>query len=132
MLVVDASAALEVLLRTPAAPTIEAQLFAGRESLHAPDPLDLEVLRILRRVELEGAIDAARAAEARAALADMRIVRHPSRPLLDRAWTLRHDITIADGLYVALAQGLGADLLTTDLRFARAAATHAGVATRPL
>ena len=49
MIVVDASVLLEVLLRTPAARTIEERLFAPGETLHAPHLVDLEVLQVLRR-----------------------------------------------------------------------------------
>ena len=48
MIVVDASAILEVLLQTPTAPRIEARLFAPGETLHAPHLLDLEVVHVLR------------------------------------------------------------------------------------
>jgi len=43
MIVVDASAILEILLKTPAAPRIAKRLFAARQTLHAPHLLDLEV-----------------------------------------------------------------------------------------
>src|SRR5215831_13474908 len=43
MIVVDASAVLEVLLNTPDGGGIAARLFAEGETLHAPHLLDLEV-----------------------------------------------------------------------------------------
>ena len=49
MIVVDASAILELLLDTPAAPDIETRLLGTGESLHAPHLLDLEVVQALRR-----------------------------------------------------------------------------------
>ena len=49
MIVVDASAALEVLLQTPTASRIEARWFAPGEALHAPHLLDLEIKHGLRR-----------------------------------------------------------------------------------
>ncbi len=61
MIVVDASAILEVLLRTPA---IEERLFERGETLHAPHLLDLEVLGVLRRYALAGEILAQRARKA--------------------------------------------------------------------
>jgi predicted nucleic acid-binding protein len=45
-------------------------------------------------------------------------------PLIVRAWQLRDDLTIDDGLFMALA----ASLMTSDLRLARAARAHARVA----
>jgi predicted nucleic acid-binding protein len=64
VIVVDASAALEVLLQTPAAPRIEVRLFAPGETLHAPHLLDLEVVHVLRRYEAARVIDAQRGWEA--------------------------------------------------------------------
>ncbi len=37
-------------------------------------------------------------------------------PLLDATWRFRHNMTIADAMYVALAQELGASLLSDDRR----------------
>jgi hypothetical protein len=53
VIVVDASALLELLLRTDAANTVETRLFSG-ETLHAPHVLDLEVAQVLRRYERSG------------------------------------------------------------------------------
>jgi predicted nucleic acid-binding protein len=57
VIVVDASAALEVLLQTAVAPRIEARLFASGETLHVPHLLDLEVVHALRCYAAAGAID---------------------------------------------------------------------------
>jgi predicted nucleic acid-binding protein len=51
------------------------------------------------------------------------IARYPARALLDRVWSLRHNLTAYDGQYVALAQELSASLLTTDHSMAAAART---------
>jgi len=57
VIVVDASALLEALLRTPNAAAIESRLFENRQSLHAPHLLDVEV--VLRRYEAMGEMSAA-------------------------------------------------------------------------
>ncbi len=44
------------------------------------------------------------------------------KPLLVEAWTLRHNLTIADALYVVLARHLEASLVTADRRLASAPA----------
>ena len=49
MIVVAASALLEVLLNTPTAARVRERLFATGETLHAPHLLDLEVAQVLRR-----------------------------------------------------------------------------------
>lgn len=41
------------------------------------------------------------------------------RPLLQRAWERRGHLTIADGLYVVLAEELGATLVTADRNLER-------------
>jgi predicted nucleic acid-binding protein len=51
--------------------------------------------------------------------------------LLARAWELRSNFTIYDGLYVALGEALGAALVTLDGRLARATRTHTAVALHP-
>ena len=64
MIVVDASALLEALLRTPAAAPIEARLFDPRETLHAPHLIDVEVAQVLRRYASAGEISAERGRQA--------------------------------------------------------------------
>jgi predicted nucleic acid-binding protein len=68
MIVVDASALLEVLLGTSAAGAVGRRLFDPRQTLHAPHLLDLEVTQAIRRFAAISAIDGQRA---RAALDDL-------------------------------------------------------------
>jgi predicted nucleic acid-binding protein len=44
-------------------------------------------------------------------------------PLLDRAFALRDNFSAYDAVYVALAEGLAAPLVTADARLARAVRT---------
>jgi predicted nucleic acid-binding protein len=53
--------------------------------------------------------------------------RHASRHLWPRAWELRTNLSAYDALYVALAEQLGATLLTADVRAARAPGLHCPV-----
>ncbi len=117
MIVVDASAILEVLLRTDAAAAVEARLFSG-EPLHAPHLLDLEVAQVLRRYQIAGAITEARGAQALAVFRDFRIQRYPHHLFLSRIWELRRNATAYDAAYLALAESLRATLLTRDRRLA--------------
>jgi predicted nucleic acid-binding protein len=57
VIVVDASAFAEVLLRMPMASAVEARLFGRGESLHAPHLVDIEVAHVLRRYALMGFIN---------------------------------------------------------------------------
>ena len=88
MIVVDASAILEVLLRTPAAQAIEERLFERGETLHAPHLVDLEVLQVLRRYAAAGEISAERAREALDDLAAFRLRRWAHDALALRIWEL--------------------------------------------
>ncbi|HKJ92753.1 MAG TPA: type II toxin-antitoxin system VapC family toxin [Longimicrobiales bacterium] len=117
MIVVDASALLEVLLRTEAAQDVEARLFAG-ETLHAPHLLDLEVAQVLRRYERAGELTDERTREAMSDLADFRIERYAHEPFLARIWALRANATAYDACYLALAETLDATLVTRDRRLA--------------
>lgn len=127
MIVVDASALLEALLRTPAAKTIEDRLFAPGQTLHAPHLLDVEVAQVIRRYAASGEIDAERGRLALADLADLPLRRYPHDFLLPRIWDLRNNLMAYDAAYVALAEALDAPLLTRDRRLAAAAGHHARI-----
>ncbi len=120
MIVVDASAALEVLLRTPAAAVVERRLFDPDETLHAPHLIDVEVAQVLRRYAATGQIDPERCRAALADLGAFSLRRYPHDFLLPRIWDLRDNLTAYDAAYVALAEALDAPLLTRDRRLAAA------------
>ena len=120
MIVIDASALLELLLLTPTGLDVAARVFATKATLHAPELLDLEVAQVLRRYQRDGELSAERAAQALEDLADLRLDRHRHLPLLVRVWELRDNLTAYDAAYVALAELLDAPLLTCDARLSRA------------
>ncbi len=128
MIVVDASALFDLLLRTPAADQIEARLFVSGETLHCPHLIDVEVAHIVRRYAANGEIDAERGRDAMADLAAFPIRRYAHDILLQRVWTLRHNLTAYDATYVALAEALDATLVTRDKRLAAAAGQFARIA----
>lgn len=127
MIVVDASALLEVLLRTPAAKAVEDRMFAPDQTLHAPHLIDVEVAQVVRRYAANGEIDGDRGRQALADLADLSLQRYPHDLLLPRIWDLRSNLTAYDAAYVALAEALEAPLLTRDRRLASAAGHRARV-----
>jgi len=117
---VDASAVIELLLRRERWEAVADWTLAPGLVLHAPHLLDVEVAQVLRRFERTHAIGPGRAKEALDDLRALRLIRHPHEPLLDRVWSLRHNLSAYDGLYVALAEGLDAPLITLDRRIAEA------------
>ncbi len=127
MIVLDASAAIEWLLQSPAGIKIDERIFAPSESLHAPHLLDIEVAQVLRRYVREGTIGAERGRAALDDLGDLPLERYPHDFLMPRVWELRATLTAYDAVYVALAEVLGAPLLTRDRRIAAASGHHANV-----
>ncbi|HEY9530116.1 MAG TPA: type II toxin-antitoxin system VapC family toxin [Burkholderiales bacterium] len=119
MIVVDASALLELLLGTARAAQIGARALSPDQRLHAPHLLDVEIVQALRRLVRLGDIDAERAEQALEDLENLVIERYSHQELLARVWQLRESMTAYDGAYVALAEALDAPLLTCDAKLAR-------------
>ncbi|MCA1587983.1 MAG: type II toxin-antitoxin system VapC family toxin [Chloroflexi bacterium] len=126
MLVVDTSAVVEVLARRAPSPLLVDRL-ADDGDLHAPHLIDVELLHVLRRLTFTGALSDDRAQDARTDFADLALLRYPHEQLADRAWELRHNLTPYDGAFVALAEALGAPLVTCDVRLTAAPGIDADV-----
>lgn len=120
MIVIDASAVLEILLRTDRADRLMERAFEASEQMHAPQLLDIEITQVLRRLVRQKEISTARAEQALHDLSDLLIERHDHQLLIHRIWQLRDSLTAYDGAYVALAEALAAPLLTCDGKLARA------------
>ena len=126
MIVVDASAALEWLAQSAAGDRVARRLLAAPLHIHAPHVLDVEVTQALRRAVAAGALSLSRAMEGLQDYLDLPITRHPHEPFLWRMWDLRDNLDAYDAAYVALAEYLGATLLTCDAKI-RAASGHSAV-----
>lgn len=120
MIVVDASAVLELLLGTERAERVAARVLAPDERLDAPHLVDIEVGQALRRLAQLNAITVLRAEEALADFASLVIERHAHLELLPRIWQLRDSLTAYDAAYVTLAEALDAPVLTCDAKLGRA------------
>jgi len=127
VIVVDASALIEVLLNTASGSRITERLFDGQETLHAPCLLDVEVAQVLRRYALAGELTATRGLQAIEDLADFPITRYPHDLFLPRIWELRHNTTAYDAAYIVLAEALDAPLLTRDAKLASTAGHYANI-----
>lgn len=114
MIVLDASAVIEVLLQTDDGIAVADRILAPNETLHAPHLIDIEVAQVLRRFVLRGEVKAERAQQALEMMAEFPLTRYDHEPLLGRIWELRENLTAYDAAYVALAEGLDATLVTRD------------------
>ena len=120
MIVLDASALVELLLSTKIGRAIATRIEDPAVALHAPHLADIEVAQVLRRYTRDGELDPKEAAEVLDELGSLDLERHPHEPLLPRIWQLRNILTAYDAAYVALAEALDAPLLTCDGKLARA------------
>jgi predicted nucleic acid-binding protein len=128
VIVIDASALADALLPSARGREIAPLLLKPPGALHAPTLIDAETTSAVRRNERDGRITAETATAVLADLAAAPLVRHGYRPHLARAWELRHNFTVYDALYVALAEAIDGALLTSDTRLAAAVRAHTGVA----
>jgi predicted nucleic acid-binding protein len=87
--------------------------------LAAPELLDLEVAETLRKLVSTRQVAQQRASAALADLVRSPVERFAHSKALSRCWELRHNVTMYDAAYVALAEALDAALVTTDRRLAR-------------
>lgn len=128
MIVLDASAAVAVFLNLgPGASRIRERMAEEDDDLHVPHLFEVEVMNVLRRYSLRGALSQDRARLALSRLSTIRITRYPHTSLIERIWELRHNLTAYDATYIALAETLEAPLVTTDARLARASGIRAEV-----
>jgi len=116
--VLDASAVVELLRWSPAGQRVAGTI--ADADLHVPHLCPVEVASALRSLVARGEVLEGRARAALEDLSDLPAIRHPVEPLLPRIWELRDTITAYDATYVALAEALGATLITGDRKLAGA------------
>jgi len=119
MIVLDASALIELLLGSARGQIVASRISEPSLGLHVPHLADVEVAQALRRYVRDGELDAREAAAALDDLRSLDLERHGHEPLLDRVWALRDNLTAYDAVYLALAAALDTTLLTCDGRLAR-------------
>jgi predicted nucleic acid-binding protein len=127
VIVLDASAMVELLLKTDMGEGVARRLSQAGHDGSAPHLLDVEVAHALRRLEQQGELTAARASDALQDLFNFPVRRYPHDVLLPRVWELRRNLTAYDATYVALAEALDAPLLTCDRRLAKASGHSARI-----
>lgn len=115
---VDASAGVEIIARTNRGAALRRLIPDGAQQW-VPQHFYAEVLAGLRRLTVfDRKLTDAQAAAALTHLQSWHLREAVVRPLLPAAWTYRHNLTAGDAIYVALAEHLGASLLTDDHRLA--------------
>lgn len=121
-LVLDASAVVDILLQTDQGLQLAYGLAQrADEDMLTVAHLDAEVLSALARGHRAGELEVKDVTTALQDLGDMVLTRVPiGTDLLEAAWRPQHNVYAKDALYVALAQSLGTELVTTDERLARA------------
>lgn len=116
--VIDASAGAEIVARTLRGLTLARLVPAGAEEW-VPEHFYAEVLSVVRRqCVVDQTVSQDEASSIVRRLRAWPLHRASVQPLIASAWTYRHNISAADALYVALAEHLGAALLTSDHRLA--------------
>jgi predicted nucleic acid-binding protein len=122
--VIDTSGVVDFLLGVGVAGNVAA-LIAQEGDLAAPDLLVFEVLAVLRRETMRATFAEGRAIGAVEDLGDLPLELFPSLPLRQRAWALRANFTVADALFIALAEELDEPLATKDSALAAEVTKHA-------
>ncbi|MGH8835689.1 MAG: type II toxin-antitoxin system VapC family toxin [Actinomycetes bacterium] len=117
--VVDASAGVELLAGTKIGRALRL-LLPPDPVLWAPETIYVEVGTVLRRWDLQRVLTSAQVEKAVRRLAAWPLRVAQVRGLFTDAWRHRHNMTFADATYVALAEHLGAALLTSDGKLADA------------
>jgi predicted nucleic acid-binding protein len=120
LIVIDASVLANVVADDgPDGQAARAELRAASGAA-IPDLADVETVAVLRKRWLAGDLTARRFASAIDDLEELDLARYPTLPLMHRAYQLRANVTAYDAAYVALAEALGAELVTGDRRLVNA------------
>ncbi len=119
MIVVDASLVVELFLRGPLATPIKEAMETHDGELIAPHLLDLEVLSAFRGLAASQGIDIHRSGEILSELAALPAERYSHTNLIKRIWELRHNFTVYDATYIALAEATDSILFTCDAKLRR-------------
>ncbi len=119
MIVLDASAVVELLINGPLAEALRSDLDCRADTWIAPHLLDVEVVSAIRNLVACQRLDSHRSRQMLADLAALPARRLPHTPLLNRMWELRHNFTAYDAAYIALAEATSSVLYTMDEKMSK-------------
>jgi len=120
LIVVDASVIANAVGDDAEAGRRHRAVIAGADHVATPDLAYVETVAVLRCRWGAGDLTDARLEAAVADLLDLPLVAFGAASLIGRAIELRAAVSAYDAVYVALAEGLDAELVTADGRLARA------------
>ena len=120
MIVPDASIIAAAVTDSGAAGRFARDLLRRDSGAALPDFADVETAAVLRKRWTARALDDEAFLVAIDALSALPFPRFPARAFLGRAYELRANLSPYDAVYVALAEALGAELVTADRRLAAA------------
>jgi len=117
VLVLDASAVIEVLFRTKVGTKVAEVIFEPKINLVAPELLPVETIQVIRRYIYSKELSIPRASVAFKDLQDLPIAYYSYQILMNRIWELKNNFSAYDATYIALAECLESPLLTCDSAF---------------
>jgi predicted nucleic acid-binding protein len=127
VIVLDASALVELLRGTTKGDRIDERIARDGGPYLAPHLVDLEVLHAFRELVRFGDVELDRAVAALSTFARFPLERLPHDVLRDRVWELRENLTAYDAAYVAVAEDFRCPLVTCDGPLKRAPGNRATI-----
>ncbi|WP_419997016.1 type II toxin-antitoxin system VapC family toxin [Streptomyces boninensis] len=129
MIVLDCSALVHCLTGRTLQGERIAERIARERVLAVPHLLDAELASALLGMARRGKLNRGQVDQAMADYRLMPLRRHELNPLWERVSELSAGLSVYDAHYVALAEGLGAPLVTSDARIAKSGSTRCQVET---
>lgn len=118
MIVLDASAALKMILRHEGSDALAARVIG--QDIHAPALVEVDIVSGLGRLQRQRRIAEDRAMIGLEWFLNLGVEQHHGPELTRRIFALRHSLSAYDAAYVAVAELIEAPLVTADGKLSRA------------